>query len=280
MMIFLNYRREDSMSIAGRLHDRLADAFGRKNLFMDVDSIPPGIDFVRHLDDHVATCDILLAVIGPDWLDIRNETGDRRLHSADDFVALEIAAALARDISLIPILVDGARMPKASDLPEPLKPLARRNAAILRQDCFGRDADALIEKIRASRPKMEAIWKIVLISGLFIISAGAISYYLWPFPPASATAYAADGNFACFDKAEYPDSWRAEAPLCGPYGCNFGKMSQDACLALGARKQSKTVIHGIIGTTRANECWLQHSCGDLRPHGEFTLFRMSLTGFF
>jgi hypothetical protein len=95
-------------------------------------------------------------------------------------------------------------------------------------------------------------------------------------PPAapSAKTYSKTGNFACFGKAEYPDSWREEASLCVPYGCNFGKMSQDACLTLGARKRSKTVIHGNKGTTRANECWLQHSCGDLRPHSEFTLFRM------
>jgi hypothetical protein len=228
MMIFINYRREDSKGITGRLHDRLATAFGWKNLFMDVDSIPPGFDFVRH----------------------------------------------------IPILVDGARMPKDSDLPELLKPLARRNAISLRHDSFGRDADALIYKIRESGPATRSIWAIAVVSGLFVFSSVAIFYYFWPFQPASVMAYAADGNFACFDKAEYPDSWRAEAPLCGPYGCNFGKMSQDACLALGVRKQSKIVIHGNTGTTRANECWLQHSCGDLRPHGEFTLFKMSKTGFF
>jgi hypothetical protein len=95
-------------------------------------------------------------------------------------------------------------------------------------------------------------------------------------PPAAASVktYSKIGNFACFSKAEYPDSWREEASLCVQYGCNFGKMSQDACLTLGARKRSKTVIHGNTGTTRANECWLQHSCSDLRPHSEFTLFRM------
>jgi hypothetical protein len=281
MMIFVNYRREDSMGTTGRLYDRLADTFGSKNLFMDVDSIPPGIDFVKHLNDQVAASDILLAVIGSNWLDVKNEAGDRRLYAADDFVALEIAAALARDITVIPLLVDGAQMPKANDLPEPLKPLARRNAIILRHDSFGRDTDALIEKIRASRPTKRSVWKIaVIFAGLFIISSGAISYYVWLFPDASASAYAAAGNFACFSKAEYPESWRTEAPLCGPYGCNFGKMSQDACLALGLKKQSKTVIHGNTGTTRANECWLQNSCGDLQPHGEFTLFKMSLTGFF
>src|SRR6516225_8235602 len=97
---------------------------------------------------------------------------------------------------------------------------------------------------------------------------------LRPWWPSLAKTYSKVGNFACFNEAEYPNSWRGEAAICAPYGCNFGKMSEDACLTLGARKQSKTVIHGNTGTSRANECWLQHSCGDLRPHGEFTLFRM------
>jgi TIR domain len=125
----------------------------------------------------------------------------------------------------------------------------------------------------ASRPATRWIWKAAVIFGLLIISS-AISCYVWWSPFTSAKTYAAIGNFACFDKAEYPDSWRAEAPLCAPYGCNFGKMSQEACLTLGARKQSKTVIHGNTGTTRTNECWLQNSCGNLQPHSEFTLFRM------
>src|ERR1700746_2449154 len=113
--IFINYRREDSTATAGRLHDRLGQSFGRKTLFMDVDHIPPGVDFVTHLNDQVAACDVLLAIIGPNWLD-----------APDDFVAIEIAAALARDIRVIPVLVDGARMPKVSDLPKSLKPLVRR----------------------------------------------------------------------------------------------------------------------------------------------------------
>jgi hypothetical protein len=125
-----------------------------------------------------------------------------------------------------------------------------------------------------SRPAARWIWKAVVISGLFVMSLGAISYYVWRSPFTSTKAYSIVGNFACFGGAEYPNSWREEAPICTPYGCNFGKMSQDACLTLGAKKQSETVIHGNVGTSRANECWLQHSCGDLRPHGEFTLFRM------
>jgi hypothetical protein len=115
---------------------------------------------------------------------------------------------------------------------------------------------------------------VAAISGLFILSLGAISYYFWTAPLPSAKAYTSAGNFACFDDADYPKSWRSEASLCVAFGCNFGKMTEDACLALGAKKQSKTVIHGNPGTSRANECWLQDSCGDLRPHSEFTLFKM------
>src|SRR5262245_54075042 len=147
-MIFINYRRDESMGMAGRLHDRLAQSFGRKNLFLDVDHIPPGVDFVTHLNKQVAACKFFIAVIGPNWLNVRNEMGERRLDDPDDFVTIEIAAALARDIRVIPVLVDGARMQKVEELPKSLKPLVRRQAIELRHAHFGRDAEALIEKIR------------------------------------------------------------------------------------------------------------------------------------
>ena len=116
--IFINYRRDDSIGMAGRLHDRLAQTFGRDDLFMDVDHIPVEVDFVAHLNSQVAACDVILVVIGRNWLKAKNKTGQRRLHQPEDFVAIEIAAALARDIRVIPILVDGARMPKESELPD------------------------------------------------------------------------------------------------------------------------------------------------------------------
>jgi hypothetical protein len=126
--IFINYRRDDSPGTAGRLHDRLAQTFGRNNLFMDVDHIPAGVDFVDHLHSQVAACDVFLAVIGPNWLNAKDERGRRRFDNPDDFVTIEIAAALARNIRVIPVLVDGARTPKADRLPDSVKPLARRNA--------------------------------------------------------------------------------------------------------------------------------------------------------
>ena len=148
--IFINYRREDSIGTAGRLRDRLAQAFGQNNLFMDVDSIPAGVDFLTYLNKQVAACDVVLVVIGQNWLDAKDESGRRRLDSPDDFVAVEIAAALARDIRVIPILVDDARMPKADKLPDPIKLLARRNAVELRHTHFHRDAEALIGKISSA----------------------------------------------------------------------------------------------------------------------------------
>ena len=148
--IFINYRREESGHVAGRLHDRLAQAFGRDNLFMDVDNIPVGVDFVTHLNDQVAACDAVLVVIGPKWAKAKDKAGQRRLHQPDDFVAIEIAAALTRDIRVIPVLVDGARMPRASELPDALKPLARRQAAEVRHVNFGQDAETLVARMRKS----------------------------------------------------------------------------------------------------------------------------------
>ena len=146
--IFINYRREDSIGTAGRLRDRLAEAFGEENLFMDVDNIPAGVDFVADLNSQVAACRVFLAVIGPNWLDAKDESGVRRLDNPDDFVTIEIAAALARDIRVIPVLVDNARMPRADKLPEPIRPLVRRNAVELRNTQFRRDAETLVARMR------------------------------------------------------------------------------------------------------------------------------------
>ena len=145
--IFINYRRDDSIGMAGRLHDRLAQTFRRDNLFIDVDNIPAGVDFVTHLNSQVAACGVILVLIGPNWLRAKDKAGQRRLHQPDDFVAIEIAAALARDIRVIPVLVDGTRMPKASDLPDSLKPLARRQAVEMRHAHFGKDAEALLARM-------------------------------------------------------------------------------------------------------------------------------------
>ena len=134
--------------VAGRLHDSLAPTFGRNKLFMDVDNIPVGRDFEDYLKSQVAACDAMLAVIGPNWLAAKDDTGKRRLDNPDDFIVIEIGTALTRNIPVVPVLVDGARMPKASELPDSLKLLARRQATQVRHTSFSSDAEALVKRLR------------------------------------------------------------------------------------------------------------------------------------
>jgi TIR domain len=193
--IFINYRRDDSSGTAGRLAEHLERAFGRKRLFMDVEHIPPGVDFVAYLNNQLAACEVFLAVIGPNWMEARG-AGRRRLDDPNDFVATEIAAALARDIRVIPVLIDGARMPGADELPDPLKPLARRQALELRNAQFGRDAEALIEKIRAAHQGEQAIpwrWPVAAVGVVALLVAGWIALHqigmpVWPWTSGTDSA--------------------------------------------------------------------------------------------
>ena len=121
--IFISYRRADSAGYAGRIYDRLTAHFGEDAVFMDVDTIEAGVDFVEVLQNAVQSCDVLVALIGRGWLDIKDAAGKRRLDNPEDFVRIEIAAALSRDIRVIPVLVDGASMPRSTELPDNLKPL-------------------------------------------------------------------------------------------------------------------------------------------------------------
>ncbi len=271
--VFISYRRSDSKSDARSICQRLEKTFGKRKVFIDVNSIRPGQNFQSVLNNDLKQCKIMLVVIGPHWLELLRPSGPAGSEPSDDYVRMEIASALEHSLPIFPVLVDGATMPDPKDLPDDLKQLSFRQAFSVRHDSFSRDMWELEQEFRRHLPAPRT-WKVAVISGLIAISVGAISYYVWRPPVASATAYSKIGRFACFGEADFPDSWHDEASLCTTYGCNFGKMSEDACLALGARKRSKTVIHGNKGTSRANECWLQDSCKDLRPHVEFTLFRM------
>ena len=195
--IFINYRREDSIATAGRLADRLAETFDRDNLFMDVDNIPVGINFDEYLKSQVAACDVVLSVIGPNWLNAKDEANQRRLDKPDDFVAIELAAALARNILVIPVLVDGTRMPKARELPDSLKPFALRNAIQLRNTNFGSDAEQLITKMREAlalvRP--ERTEDLVMLSfNAYLVAAFLLNIGF--FLTALAMFFQLSGNFA------------------------------------------------------------------------------------
>jgi hypothetical protein len=144
--IFISYRREDTAGYAGRLYDRLAAHFGPDGVFMDVEGIEPGVDFVDALERAVGSCEVLIVLIGKDWL-VADVAGTRRLDDPGDFVRIETAAALTRNIRVVPVLVDGAEMPRADQLPANLALLARRQALELSHKQWDATSSELIQTL-------------------------------------------------------------------------------------------------------------------------------------
>lgn len=145
--IFISYRRDDSAAYAGRLYDRLESHFGHDHIFMDIDHIEPGEDFIEVIQKKLGAVDVAIVMIGKQWLDITDSTGRRRLGDPDDFVRLEITAILERKIRVIPVLVGGAVVPKSSELPDSLAPLVRRHAFEISDSRFHSDVDKLIQTL-------------------------------------------------------------------------------------------------------------------------------------
>jgi hypothetical protein len=199
--IFINYRRSDIGSYtAGRLSDALAERFGRDHVFMDIDSLKghAGLDFSQALDQAVTTCDAMVVLIGPEWLTATDEAGRRRLDNPEDWVRQEIAMALARpDIRVIPVLMGEAASPRTEDLPDDLKPLARRQKVEISESRWEYDVGQLIDNVlvplvgkTAWRPTRR-----VIALSLAAVAAGgaAISTAAWlaeldddPEPPAAS----------------------------------------------------------------------------------------------
>jgi TIR domain len=146
--IFISYRRDDADEAAGRLSDHLVSQFGQDSIFMDVDGIAPGRDFRKVIEETLTQCDVLLGVMGKNWLDIKDESGKRRLENESDFVRLEIASALRRDIPVIPVRVQGASIPKPDQLPGDLQDFSYRNAVELTHERWNSDVQVLVEKLR------------------------------------------------------------------------------------------------------------------------------------
>jgi thiol-disulfide isomerase/thioredoxin len=149
--IFISYRREDSEWPAHEIYTairrRLADR--DEDVFIDVDHIPLGVDFKDYIDGVVAKCDVLLALIGRGWLEARDpESGNRRLDNPEDFVRLEIAAALERGVKVVPVLLDGTAPPRESQLPDDLKALSLRNGIEVNRASFKTDVERLITGLR------------------------------------------------------------------------------------------------------------------------------------
>jgi hypothetical protein len=146
--IFISYRRDDAEGEAGRLYDDLVRAYGNDAVFMDVAGIAPGLDFRKAIDDNVAGCGVFLAIIGSQWATITGTDGRRRLDDDNDFVRLEIASALARNIAVIPVLVHDARMPHPEQLPDNIKDLAYRNSVEISHARWNSDVQLLTDALK------------------------------------------------------------------------------------------------------------------------------------
>ena len=155
--IFISYRRNDAAYVTGHINDRLRKEFGDEAVFTDVDNLALGVDFRTVLDQTVAKCHILLAVIGDNWIKVKNEDGKLRLHDPADFVRIEIESALQRNIPVIPLLVAGTKMPTEDELPDSLRNLAFRNGTQIRPaPHFHTDMDRLIKNLNSHLRSIQA----------------------------------------------------------------------------------------------------------------------------
>jgi hypothetical protein len=146
--IFISYRRSDGAGYAGRIFDRLQKEFGAARVYRDVDSLEDGTRFPDDIAEQLTKCGIVLVVIGPTWCGARNAAGGRRLDDPGDWVRIEVTEALKRGVCVIPVIVGGARLPDASDLPEDIRDLTQRQARELRDgDTWGGDLDLLVQRI-------------------------------------------------------------------------------------------------------------------------------------
>jgi hypothetical protein len=150
--VFTSYRRDDAKYQAGMIYAAFCHALSREQVFMDIDSILPGAEFCKILKDEIDKCEVLLARIGAGWIDATDpETGRRRLDNPNDFVRIEIGAALARDIPVFPVLLDRAPLPRTDMLPDDLKALVGRQAEFVDYRTFDADVERLIKKLGLAR---------------------------------------------------------------------------------------------------------------------------------
>jgi len=146
--IFISYRRHEALKEARAIFEKLSREFGAGQVFIDLEGLDYGVDFVESLDRQLQHCEVMLALIGPGWLDSPDGHGGRRLDDANDFVRIELRTALQRNIRVVPVLFDGAPMPRTADLPADLEALARRNKIDLDFTRFDADIGRLVSSLR------------------------------------------------------------------------------------------------------------------------------------
>jgi hypothetical protein len=219
--LFLSYRRADTGGYAGRLADALEARFGEGSVFHDVETILPGTDFAASIEAAIASASVVLVLIGDDWLDARDAAGHRLLDRQDDFVRLEAASALASGKAVLPLLVEGARMPAAADLPPDLQRLARQQALELSDSRWVHDVDRLVDAIRqcggvTAGPARMSPRRSLLLSTAGLAAAGVIGSALfvrsrrppdlagrWELPNGSFWTVVQDGRKLVIEETHY-----------------------------------------------------------------------------
>ena len=217
--IFISYRRDDAAGDAGRLADHLHKRFGPDRVFVDVDTIEPGTDFVAALRGSLEKTAALLVVIGPRWVSLRAADGGRRLDDPNDFVRLEVETALGRGIPVVPILVQGAVLPRADEVPASLAPLITRQVVVLDHAEFHADADRLCDwLIRTTggdterRSRVRRWWAAVVIPVL-VLGLGFATYRALRDDRANVTATATAPTAQAREQARRVDELLAEAAM-------------------------------------------------------------------
>jgi hypothetical protein len=216
--IFISYRRDDSKADARSIYQRLEPTFGADRLFMDVDTIVKGSDFTQVLKQQLSRSAVMLVIIGRRWLEVRDERGARRIDNPRDYVRAEIGYALTHNIPVIPVMVDGARLPKASELPPELGALANRQAAVVTHENFTNDVDGLARDLQRWM-RIRTRWRIPAAAAiLLLVAAGAAVVALTNWPDAWTTEQATATPRQAAERrsqvtAALPERKQREAPV-------------------------------------------------------------------
>jgi hypothetical protein len=272
MRVFLSYRREDSAAYAGRLADELRRRLGRSDVFLDVAEIRPGRDFTEAIDAALAQSDAVLVVIGPRWLSVATADGGRRLADPDDYVRREIAAALGRSLPVVPVLVGGARLPRADELPEGLVPLARRQAMALDDETWGRDVQALLDLLEG-RGEAPTRRRLAVLVGAGVVVGAAVATViavalLRPDPGDGAST--ADGTETAGELTGCPDPDASWTRLLGPDASAPGVVSE------GDAGTLDFIVTDVVAQDNGDGTWevvvtsvVTNNLGDVINHGDW-----------
>ncbi len=212
MRVFLSYRRGDAGGYAGRLTDALFQRLGPRSVFQDVTAISPGQDYTVAIDRALDDSDAALVVIGPGWLTAVTPQGTRRLLEAGDYVRLELARALRRDIRVIPVLVGGASLPTAADLPDDLQGLTQRQALVLHDETWHHDVDGLVRSLRgepAVPTRRRRRWLVIGTATVALLALGAGAWWWGP----GTGEQTGSGNAVAGCPSLDSDAWKSRIAL-------------------------------------------------------------------